>query len=115
MEEMPKRRRRDQQMVSLPNRLLMLAREAERRAAQMPACEQRDNLLRKAQTAKITRRTRSLAEAADPGMKLTDGQVCRSGARHKRPRPDYPPGGPPCQTRVGKGPSLPTSTGLCVI
>ena len=52
MEEKPKRRRRDKQMISLPNRLLMLAREAERRAAQMPPCEQRDNLLRKAQTAK---------------------------------------------------------------
>jgi hypothetical protein len=52
MEEMPRRRRRDKQTVSLPNRLLMLAREAEKRAAKMPPGEPRDNLLRRAQTAK---------------------------------------------------------------
>jgi|SRR5450631_3421153 hypothetical protein len=52
MEEKSRQRRRDKQTVSLPSRLLMLAREAEKRAAQMPPCEERDDLLRRARTAK---------------------------------------------------------------
>jgi hypothetical protein len=54
MEERLVRRQRFKQTASLKDRPLMLAREAEKRAASMPPCEQRDSLVRKARVAKTT-------------------------------------------------------------
>jgi hypothetical protein len=65
MEEKPRQRRRDKQTVSLPSRLLMLAREAEKRAAQMPPCEERDDLFEKGADCKDSRRTRFVAKPAE--------------------------------------------------
>src|SRR5450631_17787 len=53
-EKLIRRSQHFKQTTSLNDRLLLLAREAENRAAKMPPCEQRDNLLRKARTAKTT-------------------------------------------------------------
>jgi hypothetical protein len=53
MQQSVKRRRRTKQSVSLPDRLLALAREAERALLMQPG-KQRKSLLRKAQTAKAT-------------------------------------------------------------
>jgi hypothetical protein len=53
-EKIVRRRQRFKQTTSLNDRLLMLAREAEKRAASMPPCEQRDSLVRKARVAKTT-------------------------------------------------------------
>jgi hypothetical protein len=51
-EKIVRKRQRLKQSTSLKDRLLVLAREAEKRAAGMPPCEQRDSLVRKARLAK---------------------------------------------------------------
>jgi hypothetical protein len=68
-EKIVRKRQRSKQTTSLHDRLLILAREAEKRAASMPPCEQRDSLIRKARVAKTTADLELLLGRGTPSQK----------------------------------------------